>query len=164
MAVKPRFEGATNLELIDYLEKKKMTDWISIGGRTNYLFIGPLAELPEWLKESGAVHILRCRIKGIYQRKLCKGDAVIIDTYDIGKYWTRDDYIKDRNGRRATVRTARKPRAEHIEAIEAQGLNPNDWLIADEDNYFLYLTDRGIEQRMQIKIPWINKQAEPWHR
>lgn len=52
------------------------------------------------------------------------------------------------------MHTARKPNASETEAILAYGrLDPDDWLVVDSDDKWITLTDRGIEQRAQIKIP-----------
>lgn len=47
---------------------------------------------------------------------------------------------------------ARKPNAEQRKLIRTAGLNPAKWLVRHESDRYLYLTDRGIEQREDLII------------
>lgn len=48
--------------------------------------------------------------------------------------------------------TARSPNAEQKALIRMAGLNPAKWLVRYENDHYLYLTDRGIEQRENLII------------
>lgn len=48
--------------------------------------------------------------------------------------------------------TARNPNAEQKALIRTAGLNPAKWLVRHENDHYLYLTDRGIEQRADLII------------
>lgn len=48
--------------------------------------------------------------------------------------------------------TARNPNAEQRKLIRTAGLNPAKWLVRHENDRYLYLTDRGIEQRADLII------------
>lgn len=50
------------------------------------------------------------------------------------------------------VIAARKPNAEQRKLIAVAGLNPAKWLVRHENERYLYLTDRGIEQRENVII------------
>ena len=47
---------------------------------------------------------------------------------------------------------ARSPNAEQRRLIRTAGLNPAKWLVRHENDRYLYLTDRGIEQRENLII------------
>lgn len=48
--------------------------------------------------------------------------------------------------------TARNPNAKQKALIRTAGLNPAKWLVRYENDHYLYLTDRGIEQRENLII------------
>ncbi len=48
--------------------------------------------------------------------------------------------------------TARNPNAEQKALIRTAGLNPAKWLVRHENDRYLYLVDRGIEQRENLII------------
>lgn len=48
--------------------------------------------------------------------------------------------------------TAQSPNAGQKKLIREAGLNPAKWLVRHENNRYLYLVDRGIEQRENVII------------
>lgn len=50
------------------------------------------------------------------------------------------------------MRQARRPTRRQKDLIERAGLEPEKWLIRHEDNYYLHLVDKGLEQRQLVII------------
>ena len=45
------------------------------------------------------------------------------------------------------MKTARKPTPEQADLIQKAGLDPQAWSVRFEDDRYLHLVDRGLEQR-----------------
>lgn len=66
------------------------------------------------------------------------------------------------------IRTARRPDPEQKKLIKAAGQDPEKWLVSDDNASYLYLVDRGFEQRDFIIIDKatgeVMREKEPWRR
>lgn len=50
------------------------------------------------------------------------------------------------------MKQPKKPNLEQKKMIKRAGLNPDQWSVRDENKQYLYLVDRGMEQRENIMI------------
>lgn len=66
------------------------------------------------------------------------------------------------------VRTAKRPDPEQKKLIKEAGLDPEKWLVMEDSANYLYLVDRGMEQRDFVIIDKatseIMREKEPWRR
>lgn len=59
---------------------------------------------------------------------------------------------RQKPGMPKSVQNAHRPRRAQRRTISLSGLNPDEWLVLKDFRGYLYLVDRGIEQRERIII------------
>ena len=50
------------------------------------------------------------------------------------------------------MKQPKKPNLSQKKMIVGAGLNPDQWSVRDENKQYLYLVDRGMEQRENVMI------------
>ena len=61
--------------------------------------------------------------------------------------------------RQEKTRTARPPKLPQRALIRAAGLNPWEWLVLHQNSQYLYIVDRGMEQRKDCIIDRASKKV-----